>query len=242
MTRVRRLAPALAVMAAALVLLSGPGTRLGLWEFGTGFVLLRWGAYLGLAAAGLGLISLLWRGREDRRWLPLLALVLGLAAALVPWRWMQQARGVPPIHDITTDIERPPEFVAVLPLRADAPNPASYGGPAIAAAQRQGYPDLGPLMLDATPAAAFSRGLEAARDMDWELVAADSASGRIEATATTPWFGFKDDVVVRVSPTVSGSRVDVRSVSRVGGSDVGANAQRIRAYLAELSEADAASD
>ncbi|MBA3521007.1 MAG: DUF1499 domain-containing protein, partial [Gemmatimonadales bacterium] len=224
-----RFAALLSVLAAGLVLLSGPGTRLGLWEFSTGFVLLRWGAYLGLAAAGLGLISLLWRGREERRWLPLFALVLGLASALVPWRWMQQARGVPPIHDITTDTERPPEFVAVLPLRADAPNPATYGGPEVALAQRRGYPDLGPLMLDATPAAAFSLALEAAREMDWELVAADSGSGRIEATATTPWFGFKDDVVVRVSSAGSGSRIDVRSVSRVGGSDVGANAERIRA-------------
>jgi len=241
-TRVRRLAPALAVIAAALVLLSGPGTRLGLWEFSTGFVLLRWGAYLGLASAGLGLISLLWRGREDRRWLPLLAVILGLASALVPWRLMQQARGVPSIHDITTDTERPPEFVAVLPLRADAPNPATYGGPEVAAAQRQGYPNIGPLVLDATPAVAFRRALEAAREMDWEMVAADSTSGRIEATATTPWFGFKDDVVVRVQPAERGSRVDVRSVSRVGGSDVGANAQRIRAYLAELSNAGADSD
>jgi len=237
-----RFAALLSVLAAGLVLLSGPGTRLGLWEFSTGFVLLRWGAYLGLAAAGLGLISLLWRGREERRWLPLFALVLGLASALVPWRWMQQARGVPPIHDITTDTERPPEFVAVLPLRADAPNPATYGGPEVALAQRRGYPDLGPLMLDATPAAAFSLALEAAREMDWELVAADSGSGRIEATATTPWFGFKDDVVVRVSSAGSGSRIDVRSVSRVGGSDVGANAERIRAYLAELSSADADTD
>jgi uncharacterized protein (DUF1499 family) len=65
-------------------------------------------------------------------------------------------------------------------------------------------------------------------------VAADSSAGRIEATATTPWFGFKDDVVIRVAPDPAGSRVDVRSVSRVGQSDVGTNARRIRAYLARL--------
>jgi uncharacterized protein (DUF1499 family) len=70
--------------------------------------------------------------------------------------------------------------------------------------------------------------------MGWELVASDSAAGRIEATATTPWFGFKDDVVVRVRPDGSGSRIDVRSVSRVGKSDVGANAKRIRTYLADI--------
>ena len=70
--------------------------------------------------------------------------------------------------------------------------------------------------------------------MGWKIVAADSTAGRIEATATTPWFGFKDDVVVRVRPEGSGSRIDVRSVSRVGQSDVGTNARRIRAYLADL--------
>jgi uncharacterized protein (DUF1499 family) len=73
--------------------------------------------------------------------------------------------------------------------------------------------------------------------MGWELVAADSAAGRIEATATTRWFGFKDDVVVRIRPDAAGSRVDVRSVSRVGRSDVGANAERIRAYLRRVGSA-----
>jgi uncharacterized protein (DUF1499 family) len=81
---------------------------------------------------------------------------------------------------------------------------------------------------------AFRRAADAARAMGWEMVAADSAAGRVEATATTRWFGFKDDVVVRVRPDGAGSRIDVRSVSRVGGSDVGANAARIRAYLARV--------
>jgi uncharacterized protein (DUF1499 family) len=163
-----------------------------------------------------------------------MAFVLGAAAALVPYRWMQQAQRVPPIHDITTDTERPPEFQAVLPLRADAPNPAAYGGPEVAAQQRAGYPDIAPLTLELPPAEAYRQALDAAREMGWELVAADSAEGRIEATATTGWFGFKDDVVVRVAPAGAGSRVDVRSVSRVGKSDVGANAERIREYLARL--------
>ncbi len=72
--------------------------------------------------------------------------------------------------------------------------------------------------------------------MGWEIVAADSTAGRIEATATTAWFGFKDDVVIRVRPANGGSRVDVRSLSRVGVGDVGTNAKRIRAYLGVLTE------
>jgi len=232
--RIGRLAPLLAAAAVFLLLAAGPGTRLGLWNFRTGFLLLRWGAYVGIFAAGLGLLSLLWRLPGARRWPAAVAVLAGTVAALVPYRWMRQAQRVPPIHDITTDTERPPEFRAVLPIRAGAPNPAVYGGPEIAAQQRQGYPDIAPLVLERPLAKVFRSALDAAREMGWEIVAADSAAGRIEATATTAWFGFKDDVVVRITPGAGGSTVDVRSVSRVGKSDVGANAERIREYLGRL--------
>jgi uncharacterized protein (DUF1499 family) len=163
-------------------------------------------------------------------------LLLGLGAAYVPWHWMQQARRVPPIHDITTDLERPPKFVAILPLRAEAPNPATYGGPEIAEAQRRSYPEIQPLLLTVPVGTAYTRAMASARGMGWQLVDSDSSAGRIEATATTPWFGFKDDVVVRVRPEGAGSRIDVRSVSRVGKSDVGTNAERIRRYLADIAK------
>jgi uncharacterized protein (DUF1499 family) len=91
-----------------------------------------------------------------------------------------------------------------------------------------------PLTLPVPPAQAFDRALAAARAMGWEIVDAAADQGRVEATATTFWFGFKDDVVVRVRPDASGSRIDVRSLSRVGRSDLGANAQRIRTYLDRL--------
>ncbi|PKM01303.1 MAG: hypothetical protein CVV17_07675, partial [Gammaproteobacteria bacterium HGW-Gammaproteobacteria-7] len=151
-------------------------------------------------------------------------LVLGVMTFTMPWQQRRLARSVPPIHDITTDLGDPPTFEAILPLRADAPNPAEYGGEEIAAQQRAAYPDIVPLRLEGPTAAAFTRALEAAREMGWEIIAADSARGRIEAVATTRWFGFIDDVVVRISEDGSRSRIDVRSVSRVGRSDVGANA------------------
>jgi uncharacterized protein (DUF1499 family) len=147
---------------------------------------------------------------------------------------MLKARSVPAIHDITTDWENPPAFSAVAPLRRGAPNPVEYGGAAVADQQRKAYPDIQPMLVDASPARTFERALEAAREMGWEIVDANPAQGRIEATATTLWFGFKDDVVIRVSATDSGSRIDLRSLSRVGRSDVGANAARIRAYLAKF--------
>ena len=96
------------------------------------------------------------------------------------------------------------------------------------------YPDVQPATLVAPADAAFKRALNAARDLGWQIVAAVPNEGRIEATDTTNWFGFEDDIVVRVTPTDGGSRVDVRSVSRVGKGDLGKNAARVRAYLRRL--------
>ena len=228
---------ALSVIAALLLLVAGPGTRLELWDFRIGFDLLRWACYLGVAAAVIALLLLLLpRTRRDAVGTLLIALLIGLGVAFIPWNGMRQASKVPPIHDISTDTRRPAQFVAVLPLRADAANPADYGGPEVARAQAEAYPDLRTQRSELPPQQAFERALAVAREMGWEIVAADPASGRIEATATTLWFGFKDDVVIRIEPGASGSRIDVRSVSRVGKSDAGTNAKRIRAYLAAFAD------
>lgn len=225
----------IAVVAAVLLLVAGPGTRLDLWEFGFGFTLMRWALYAGLAAAVLGILLLLIPAtRRGGAGALLAAVVIGVGTAAVPWTLVQQARSVPPIHDITTDTADPPEFVAIAPLRADAPNPVAYPGEETAAQQREAYPGIGTLQVDAWPAIAFEHALETARMKGWEIVAASEEEGRIEATATTFWFGFKDDVVIRIRGDNGGSAVDVRSKSRVGRSDVGANAARIEAYLEDL--------
>ena len=169
--------------------------------------------------------------------MPVMTLLLVVAAFATPVSKLREASRVPRIHDITTDTASPPRFVSVVPLRAGAPNSVEYGGPELAAQQRQGYPDLQPLSLPVPPNQAFDRALATARKMGWEIVASDPPSGRIEATDTTFWFGFKDDVVIRVAPAENGSRIDVRSLSRVGLSDVGTNAARIRRYLAALRDA-----
>jgi uncharacterized protein (DUF1499 family) len=166
----------------------------------------------------------------------LAGLGLGLITMGVPAYYLQKARSVPPIHDISTDTEDPPAFETILPLRAQAPNPTTYGGPAVAAQQHEHYPDIAPADLPVGPDAAFDAALAAARDLDWTVVAMDEVGGRIEAIDRTLWFGFADDVVIRIRPTDAGSRVDVRSVSRVGVSDLGTNAARIRAFLARLEE------
>ena len=218
-----------------MLLAAGPGVRVALWDYGTGFQLMRWAGFAGLAVAALALVMLLLpRTRRAGLVALVLALALGLGTAFVPWNALRQARALPPIHDITTDTGRPPEFVAILPLRAAAPNPATYGGPDVAQAQAGAYPDLRAHRMNAAPADAFKRALQAAREMGWEIVAEDAAAGRIEATDTTFWFGFRDDVVIRVEADGAGSRIDVRSVSRVGRGDAGANARRIRAFLRAL--------
>jgi uncharacterized protein (DUF1499 family) len=224
-----------ALAAIALLGASGFGYRMGWWEYRRGFEMLSWGVYAGLGAAALAAVALAVP-KLRAGWTAGLAvaLVAGLAVAYVPWHWRERARSVPPIHDITTDTQNPPKFVAVLPLRKGAPNTAEYGGKDVADKQLKGYPDIQPLQLPVAPQIAFARALETAGRMGWTLVANNPAEGRIEATDTTLWFGFKDDIVIRVAPEGAGSRIDVRSVSRLGRSDIGTNAQRIRKYLARL--------
>jgi uncharacterized protein (DUF1499 family) len=217
--------------------LAGLGSRWGWWTFRTGFTMLRWGGYAALAGAVLTVgaaLAVRGPGRRRARVLAATIAALALATVAVPWQWRRTARQVPPIHDITTDTERPPEFVALRDRRPGARNPVEYGGSGVAAQQRAGYPDLGPAVLPIPPAQALARSVDVALDLGWTVVAVDTAAGRVEASDRTRWFGFTDDVVVRVAPEGGGSRVDVRSLSRVGGSDVGTNARRIRRFLDRL--------
>lgn len=173
-------------------------------------------------------------------------------AYTIPLDFATTARSAPPIHDVTTDTADPPQFVAVLPLREGSPNRADYGAvpsrgtdPArfdesgfnpelLGELIRGAFPDLKTTHIDGSAAETFAQALAAAQSMGWEIVDTNEAEGRIEATDTTPWLRFKDDVVIRVAYHEGGAMIDVRSVSRLGGSDVGKNAARIREYLATL--------
>jgi uncharacterized protein (DUF1499 family) len=231
---------ACAVAALGLLLLAsaGPLYRMGALSLGNAFVVMRWAAYAGIAALVMSIPIAVFgymRGQRIRVLVASVALLGGAAAFGIPFQWQQSARNVPPIHDVTTDLDNPPAFQAVVPLRADAPN--SLERPAnLAALQREGYPDIAPVTLSMPLDQAFDRALAEAQEAGWRIVTADKGSGRIEATDTTRWFGFEDDVVVRLTPWGTGTRVDVRSVSRVGRSDVGTNARRIRRYLEALQD------
>ena len=227
----------LVVASALTAVLAGFGTRWTWWDFRTGFLILRWSAYAGLTGAlvcGLGLAGSFRTGTSGIVVLALAGLLVGLAIFGIPWSWMRAAKQVPPIHDITTDTNDPPQFVAIMSVRKNALNPAEYGGTDIAAQQRKAYPEVQTLLLNVPAASAFDTARAVAAGMGWEIVDADRTAGRIEATDTTFWFGFKDDIVIRVRPDKAGSRVDLRSVSRVGKSDIGTNAKRIMNFLSRL--------
>ena len=201
--------------------------------------MLRWVVWSGVAGAVISLFGCIVCGIQGWKrgvLAGLIGVVLGVLAFVPPWYVRYQAQGLPPIHDISTDTVNPPQFVAILPLRENAPNSAEYGGDKIAVLQKKAYPDIAPLVIDVPPAAAFERALNVTRASGWEIVAAAPLQYRIEATASTLMFGFKDDVVIRITPAGNGSRIDMRSVSRVGRSDLGANAKRIRKFLKSLGE------
>lgn len=237
MRTARALVMAICVAAFVMLIASGPGTRLGLWTWQTGFALLKWAFYTGVAgcvaALVLVVLTVVPRFRAGA-WVPFLALVFAVAAFLPPLLILHHAKGTANIHDVTTDPFDPPQFVALMPVRKQSPNGFEYGGEKVAKVQQQAYPDIKSLIVKTAPAETVQKAIDAARSLGWEIVSSDAPAGRIEATDTTPWFGFKDDVIVRVRPEGTGSRVDVRSVSRLGEGDVGANAKRIRKFLAQL--------
>lgn len=234
--KISNLALLLSIVALAFLLIGGPGYRMGLWGLGFGLGdAMRYALYAGAAGAILAIVFLLIpKTRAGSVASLVAALVIGAAVAAVPVYVRSTVQSLPFIHDITTDTANPPQFVDMLPLRADAPNPPEYPGEEAAGQQREAYPEIQPLETVLTPDALFEQALATARDQGWEIVSANADEWRIEATDTTLWYGFKDDVVIRIGPDNSGSRLDIRSKSRLGGSDLGKNAQRIRSYLQDL--------
>ncbi len=224
----------LALLAGITAALAGLGTRWGWWYFMTGFGILRLAAIGGVIAALASLSGGLLARHEHHRAVIAFAafgILIGLLAGGIPLSWLSVAEQRPLIHDISTDTSNPPQFEAIMPFRKNAENSAQYGGPTVAVQQRAAYPDIRPLILPVAPETAYDRALKTAVSRGWQIVDSNVRRGRIEAIATTFWFGFKDDIVIRVEPVPGGSRIDMRSVSRVGLSDIGTNANRIRSFL-----------
>lgn len=222
--------------------LAGLGSRFGWWNFHTGLMLVRWDFY---AAIVFGLISLLaviiafvgkrYHDRRPTLWAFIFCLIpasfIGYQAYLL--------KSLPWIHDVTTDTQNPPEFVVLLKQKTNGArtNSLVYEGIVVAKQQKAAYPDIKPIISDETPAQSFADAMRIAKRNHWDVVSSNPKTGTIEAVATTMLFGFKDDVVIRVKAQNGGSRVDLRSVSRVGESDFGVNAKRIQHFMDEFKRA-----
>ncbi|RLQ23796.1 DUF1499 domain-containing protein [Seongchinamella sediminis] len=141
----------------------------------------------------------------------------------------------PPIHNISTDLQNPPQFVTAGKVRGNASNSLALQEEVIEM-QARAYPDLQTLVINDSIETAFERALATADELGWEVYHQDLNSGVIEAVDTTAIMGFKDDVVIRLNTNADGTLVDLRSVSRVGISDLGANAARIRAFFQAFKE------
>jgi uncharacterized protein (DUF1499 family) len=236
--RLARLAFFLACLAAPVVAIAGPLHRyLGL-DRDIALDIYRYGFYAAAAAIALSLATIVpTRPGERRRGFvaALLALAIGVGVAWAPLGWLMHAYRVPALNDITTDTEDPPKLVVTAQMRQGATNAPAYPGPSAAELQHATYPDLTPIRLAIPPAEAFKRVDQVAMAMGWDVVARAPTEGRLEAVATSPWFGFQDDIVIRIRKDgAAGSRIDIRSKSRTGTSDLGVNAERIRAFAARL--------
>lgn len=217
-----------------MVVLPGPLYQFAGVSLGTAFTSLRFGVYVGGAALILIILQVLINRKNVSWGSTFIYAAMALVAVGMPVSMMSKASAVPPIHDITTDVTNPPEFVAIAPLREGAPNPVSYEGGEVTKQQLEAYPEIKTQLLPQSINEVYMAAERAIDALGWERVTEGALPNTLEATDTTTWFGFKDDVVVRLTVQNDDTLVDVRSKSRVGKSDLGKNAQRIDAFLFEL--------
>ncbi|MGB0907234.1 MAG: DUF1499 domain-containing protein [Maricaulaceae bacterium] len=250
---VHRIALFLAVFTPVFFAVSALGTRFGVWDWTFGFGKLAGGIgakliFATLLAGVLALLVSVFVKPRKGWWIVVLALVVPIVALAKGASVQRTAKALPLIHDITTDTQNPPVFSGIILKERAATtgvNTLDYIGKMekmrektlVSVLQVRDYPDIRPLILASSPDTVFGEALATARAMGWNIAHEDAEKGIIEATATTSWFGFKDDVSIRIQPSSGGGSVlDIRSVSRVGMSDLGANADRIRAFTAKMSE------
>lgn len=243
-----RVVEILGILAIAVPILGLVCTRLGWTGFQFGFLCLGLGVVSGALAFFAGLVGhvvVFAKGlgpmldRPARIHIRLVVgELMGFAVSALVLVLFLQALKYPLLYDVSTDVEDPPVFTNAVELRGAASNPLAYNE-GIAEAQQAAYPDIGPYIHeDMAVNSALALALEVASEMKWEIVFEDDEDSVFEAVATTFWYGFKDDIVVRVCPATEnrGSIVDVRSVSRVGVADMGTNAKRIGEFLRKLEE------
>ena len=215
------------------VLFSPLGYRLGL-PLGVAFLCLIAGLVALSVALVLALVTLIKGSGFGGSGTVLVVLISLTVLSVTVWNIVGSGR-TPAIHDITTDFNDPPQFLAVIPLRGTGENSVEYAGPQLATIQARAYPDIKTTTVPYGFDMAVKRVLSVVGEMGWEIVFVDPENGHVEATDTTFWFGFKDDIVIRVRRlNNTHCLIDLRSGSRVGVGDLGANANRIKAFLSRF--------
>ncbi|MEO8601464.1 MAG: DUF1499 domain-containing protein [bacterium] len=232
-SRFGRLSTWLGRFSVVLVLLGPAVAHFELVRPIVGFGTFGFGLLMSVLALITGLLALIV-GPERR------TTALGMLPAIVVILAVGIASGarqnLPRINDITTDTANPPLFVNAQSLADNIDRDMAYPGAEFAEQQKAGYPDLGPTTLALPPDEAFKQVAAAARSMDgWNITREDAAARAVEGYDTSQLFRFKDDFVIEVRPVDGQSVVQMRSKSRVGKGDVGANAQRIRLFFTRLS-------
>lgn len=223
------------VVAAMMVVVAGPIYKFGLFDLSVSFALLKYGLYVAVGAVLLLVIQVIFKRQTITVLSVVISVVCVVVALGIPMAMRNKASSVPPIHDITTDVNNPPQFTATAPLRKDAPNPVTYQGEEISKQQLTAYPDLKSVTIDADIQTVYQAAEQVITDLGWQRVPG-ALPNMLEATDSTFWFGFKDDVVIRLTEQEGGTVVDVRSKSRVGLSDLGVNAARIQTFLDALKQ------
>ncbi|MEM8497688.1 MAG: DUF1499 domain-containing protein [Pseudomonadota bacterium] len=224
----------LQIIAIVVAVIAMLGQKLGVLPFGIAFPGFGLALLVVVLIGVFGLLALLWglvRGNSGARGSAVQMMLIGLVPLAIIALVVGPGLSAPPIHDITTDTVDPPEFVAGKAARAEGQNSTDYEGEVIAKQQRDAFPELKSIQTSLGQQAAFDRSLEVVNEMGWTLLEKDLVNGRIEAYEETALFGFIDDVVIRVRGSENGSVVDLRSNSRVGKGDLGANAARIQGFV-----------
>ena len=238
----------LAALGLALAIAAaGPGTRIGLWDYGTGLQIIRQTALPVMIAAGAGVAAFVLSlfAARGLAVFPLIAAIAAGVAAMVPVKMKAAVDANPFIHDITTDFSDPPPII--IAANEDRKNPPDYVGdePAprsdmtTAEAQRAAFPDIETMHVAMSVEDAAARATSVVTDMGMKLLSDGPVDDgwMIEAADTSFWFGFVDDFIVRIRPDGAGATIDLRSKSRVGVSDLGANAQRVRTFMEKFEAA-----
>ncbi|XQW83901.1 DUF1499 domain-containing protein [Thalassotalea piscium] len=208
--------------------------RMQLWDMRTSFSLIKFSGYASAVVLGLvlllGIFAIFKKQRNVAKSCSIIALLLAIPVVGLSLQ-ASKAKSLPFLHQVTTDTVNLPKFQKVIALRGENSNPLKYDSEKLAPLQLAAYPQLQPIISNLDTKKAFAKAITTANKLGWEIVAMNQTDGIIEAVDTTLLWGFKDDVVIRIEATESGSKIDLRSISRVGGTDLGANAARITKFI-----------